>query len=224
LNIACRVVFLILLCSPACAFTQDLSFKGSSLGMSLEQWKNNPANASELWVNYGNPSAWRRDKKKTVHISGPFCSDSGMAIPGIEPLFDGDVVCTIAHVGAIATTEVGNAEVSNLRYEFHDGKLFLMAFRFSSGSYNAAASAFTTKYGTATKFSSDSYQNGYGANWTGETRTWNFPGVQIYVAEGSGNGPAQDARDPSKGGLGRLTDLTVINRLMKATAQQSINF
>ncbi len=201
----------------------DLSFRGNQLGMTLAQWKANPQNASSVWVNTGNPNAWRVDKKKTIHMTGGWCDDSGILLPGIDDANPGDVTCSVGYEGdPVGTTDVSNQTITHLRYSFRDGSLYNISFRFGSSSYSTFKAAFAAKYGPAAMTDSIPYENGFGANWKGEAEMRTYGSTIIYLVEGPGDGPGQNGNDASKGGGAYISNSTVDKQLRGGQAAKAV--
>jgi hypothetical protein len=81
-----QLACVLLLTLPAMA--QSFSFKGNSLGMSLEEFQRANATAT-IWINTGDPHR-RRDKKLSRQVPTPLCSDEYRIGPVLEP---GEVYC-----------------------------------------------------------------------------------------------------------------------------------
>lgn len=90
-------------------------------------------------------------------------------------------------------TPVGVTLVSDLTYEFNQGKLVIISFDFPSETYLALREAFKSKYGAPDSLSKADYQNGFGARWSGEVALWTRGDTSLGLSEGAGNGPGQNA-------------------------------
>jgi hypothetical protein len=71
--------------------------------------------------------------------------------------------------------------------------------RYFSSDYVRIAEAFRLKYGEVTHTQAETFQNGYGAKWSGDVLNWQAGTQSIVVREGSGNGPGQDGLDMHTG-------------------------
>src|SRR5437870_1459148 len=68
----------------------DFSFKGNTLGMSLDDFRVLPSNRAPIWINTGDPSK-KLDKAKSQQVSTPLCSDQYSI--GSKNLHTGEVAC-----------------------------------------------------------------------------------------------------------------------------------
>lgn len=215
------IVFLAVAAALGAPGTQSESvytFKGNRLGEPLEEFRSDPRNASDVYLNTGNPNARKVDKKKTIHWTEPICSDKVQALDfGMpKPVYDGEIVCSIKNINDNSANEVMGEPATALTYSFIGGLLYQIHMMFPSISYPVMKSAFVGRYGPATKTGSDAYQNGYGARWTGEHLFWKQGDQTILMMEGSGNGPGQDDMNPSNGGMSiSFTDDALLSKNLK---------
>jgi len=216
------LLFLLASASAFCIAQESLpaayEFKTNRLGESLDEFRAIPDNASDVYVNTGNPNAWRVDKKKTVHIQETFCSDR-YQVPG--KIYRPDVVeCTIPRAKNNDENFITTTLISDLTYSFYKGRLYQISMHYFSSNYAGIARAFRQKYGDPSQTKTEAFQNAYGATWSGDVLYW-LSGTQgIVVSEGSGNGPAQNGMDMHTGASILFSD----SALAPPDTKQVLNF
>lgn len=176
------------------------SFKGNYLGMSLAEFKTKNAGHS-VWVNTGKPNAFGgQNKKYSRELPTPLCTDVVRGFPGDDDLspIDGEVMCNVSP-GAInpdARTILDGLRLEQVLYHFYRDRLYEINISFLDLQYRTMASVFSDRFGNNAKVETKTRENGFGATWSSESRTW-IDGTRIaFVVEGAGNGPAQNNLNP----------------------------
>jgi hypothetical protein len=147
-----------------------------------------------VWINTGDPNK-RQDKKKTMEVPTPFCTDTMHEFPGDDgDLEPGEVLCNPAPapVNHRYRTFAG-IEALQIIYRFYRGKLYSINITIPAGDYQIVRSAFIQKYGSNFTAHSQGFQNAFGASWSGEVLSWQRNNQFLVMVEGSGNGPGQNA-------------------------------
>jgi hypothetical protein len=185
------------------------SFKASTLGMTLEEFK--IANAGMgVQIPFGQVD--NKGKNKTVYrvVPLPICSDAYSA-----PVFDGTVVSGIGEIVCSMTYSnestkdlvVAGERADRILYRFFGSRLCQIEIYFASNSYGAISEAFVLKYGSPVNESADQYQNVFGAHWVGQNKLWRNGKQLIAISEGANNGPGRNS-DGAGGGIAVIFDVS----------------
>ena len=216
-------VLLIMLVTFGCVAQESqnsgYAFKGNRLGESLDEFKAMPNNAVDLWINTGNPNAWTVDKKKNIHLEGPFCSDEYQS-RGPSQVPYGSIVCTLPRAKSNDVNFIDASLIGDLSYSFYQKKLYKISMRSFSREYSHISAAFQAKYGTFAETTTETFTNAYGATWHGGVLVFRSGTQSILVREGSGNGPAQNDLNMQTGVSIVFTD----SALSPPNAKPIINF
>lgn len=178
-------------CGVALCQTRDpYTFKGNWLGMSLKQFKVQDK-GQQVLLPYWDPSIKKKNKMTTHAFNTPLCSDtiSGFDTETIGPH---EVVCNPSpgNVNLEARTVAG-VLTDRIHYRFYKGKLCSISIDFPHFYFGAISRAFEAKYGKPTSTKLDSYENAFGATWTGTELYWERGKESIGIMEGAGGGPGQ---------------------------------
>jgi hypothetical protein len=171
------------------------TFKGNSLGMSLEEFKQ--ANrGQQVWINTGDPNK-RQNKKLSRLVDTPLRTDTLDGFEGtaeVAPRKPGEVVCNISSGSFNPDAKVvAGTKMGQIIYRFYGGKLYEIQLQFAAVSFSGVKAAFISKYGPPTNTEQESFQNGFGARWSGEGVEWVIgKTMRVILVEGPGNGPGQD--------------------------------
>ncbi len=166
------------------------TFKGNSLGMTLEDFKKQNFHGYVFYDKKGNLT--KEGKKGAIQVASPVCTDSAAFAedPGERVnLVPDEVVCPEDR------PQFAGQRFVQVRYRFYRGYLFQIESQFGSSGYPQVKAAFIEKYGPLSEMRSMDYQNGFGASWTGEVSIWRQRNQTIVVTEGPDNGPGQDGCD-----------------------------
>lgn len=172
-----------------------VSFRGNSLGMTLEEFR---LNNSKQVVSLPTVVTIGKRKKETHYYlaHSPFCSDSypdKLPHEEMAVLKPGEILCDALWNDPSRTDlSIADVPVRYIAYHFFNGRLVKVSVNFMAHGYFTIAMAFEAKYGSPTHKAHEGFQNAYGASWTGEAISWNFGSQLIVVREGSGNGPLQN--------------------------------
>jgi hypothetical protein len=190
--------------APSTQFT----IKGNFLGMPLQEFKVKNVGES-VFINTGKPK-WngRADKKSTLEVPTPLCTDQYQGFPG-DPGNEApnEVLCNESPGDRNQSgLQFAGVQAVSMFYRFLGGRLNEIEIHLTSHDYMDVKAAFIQKYGTPTNTTSESYQNGYGASWTGEVCHWKSGNQAIALSEGSGNGPGQNSRSIASSALAIFLD------------------
>ena len=171
------------------------TFKGNYLGMALQEFKTKNLGES-VFINTGKPK-WtgRADKKSTLEVPTPLCTDQYQGFPG-DPGNEApnEVLCNPSPGERNQSAlQFAGVQAVSMFYRFLSGRLYVIEIHLTSHDYTDVKAAFILKYGSPTNTTSESYQNGYGATWTGQLCHWISGNQAIALTEGSGNGPGQNS-------------------------------
>jgi hypothetical protein len=170
------------------ASAQGFSFKGNALGMTLDEFKRSNA-TDAIWINTGTPGM-HVNKKLSRQVSTPLCSDTYGVGADLQP---GEVFCDVSPgVANPEGKDIAGEKVARVDYRFMNGRLYRISMPFASVHYAGIRGAFIQRYGSPTRSSDESFQNAYGARWTGEILVWSQGSQSIVLREGSQDGPAQN--------------------------------
>lgn len=171
------------------------TFKGNYLGMPLAEFKTKNVGES-VFINTGKPK-WngRSDKKFTLEVPTPLCTDQYHGFPG-DPGNEApnEILCNTSpgerNQGAL---QFAGTQAVSMFYRFYGGRLYEIEIHLTSHDYKDVKLAFIQKYGSPSSKDDKSYQNGFGARWTGEVVYWKSGTQEVALSEGAGNGPGQDS-------------------------------
>lgn len=199
--------------------SHSFTFKGNSLGMSLEEFRK--LNQQEVQI----PTTGRerkRDKAKFRSIILPLCTDQyefheliksydfsyyPLEAP-ITPPQQHEVIClTTSGVSQFTTDSkareipglnpegrtVAGEKAVNLHYRFFDGRLYRIHMWFSSCLMPEVLATFQQKYGSPTTTTTEDFGNAYGATWHAGVYQWKQDSQIITLKLGSGFGPGQES-------------------------------
>lgn len=138
--------------------SSQFTFKGNYLGMPLSEFKAKNLGES-VFINTGKPK-WngRADKKYTLEVPTPLCTDQYQGSPG-DPGNEvpNEVLCNPSPGGErnkIALQFAG-IQAESLFYRFYGQSLFEIEIHFTSHDYGEVKAAFVQKYGPPSRTSSD---------------------------------------------------------------------
>lgn len=97
-----------------------------------------------------------------------------LGFPGSDvPLENGEVLCNPAP-GSInpEAREAAGVIITSIDYRFYNDRLYQINMTFMANDYTTIKTAFNEKYGPPAKVTTQSFQNGFGARWTGELLIW----------------------------------------------------
>jgi hypothetical protein len=215
--------------NPSVPTNTDFSFKGNTLGMTLEQFRSNPTNVASIWINTGNP-AKRLDKKKSQQVNTPLCSDQYAEIEDFPAAASGEIICLTGTPGPyiagnkFSTTKQGGVNAQSIIvaghdpehvwYRFYGGHLYAIEIgKFAPLDFGDLLQAFEQKFGKPNQTTKEDYQNGFGAHWSGEVLIWQKGPQVISLKEGPGNGPGQDHFSRIDGPEITFLDLSIAEQL-----------
>lgn len=182
---------LIGMCSGQSPGDVPFSFKGNSLGMTLQAFKASN-NQGQVWIAWGSAN-WRGKPKKEnkKQVPTPLCTDDYPSLAGA--LSPGEVFCNPdpAETNPEARTVAGLL-LPGIDYYFYNDKLYKIAMHFAARNYAVIGASFRDKYGPEPYRMESQYQNGFGAHWVGESLFWKRGTQTVLLYEGSQNGPGQD--------------------------------
>jgi hypothetical protein len=197
-----RLVLVVLItCSAAPSSAQipdpvnvPFSFKGNSLGMTLQAFKASN-NQGQVWVAWGPANSQGKAKKENKkQVPTPLCTDDYPSLAnGWLALSPGEVFCNPApgETNPEARTVAGFV-LPGIGYYFYNDKLYKIDMHFAARHYTVIRAAFKDKYGSQPDRIETSFQNGFGAHWIGESLFWKQGTQTVLLYEGSMNGPGQD--------------------------------
>ncbi len=186
----------------------QFTFKGNYLGMSLQEFKTKNAGES-VFINTGK-AKWngRADKKYNLEVPTPLCTDQYhgfLGDPGNEA--PGEVFCNPSPGDRNQSAlQFAGLQAGSMFYRFLGGRLYEIEIHLTSHDFADVKAAFTQKFGAPTRTTAESYQNGFGATWTGEVCHWKSGSQAIALTEGSGNGPGQNPRSIASNALAIFWD------------------
>jgi hypothetical protein len=192
----------------------QFSFKGNYLGMPLQEFKTKNVGES-VFINTGKPK-WngRANKKDTQEVPTPLCTDQYQGFPG-DPQNEApnEVLCNPSPGDRNQSAlQFAGIQAVSMFYRFLGSRLYDIEIHLVSHDYGDVKAAFIQKYGAPTSTTSERYQNGYGATWTGEVCHWRSGNQAIALTEGSGNGPGQDSRSFASLALAVFLDTSNVPR------------
>ena len=173
------------------------SFKGNSLGMTLDEFKKQNFHGYVYYDKKGNLT--KAGKKNALPVATPVCTDSPVlsAQPAVRANLDPDeAICPEENPG------FAGLWYAQVRYRFFKGRLYQVESTFGSADYPQAKEAFIAKYGPVNETRQMDYENSFGARWQGEVSLWRHGSEAIVMMEGPDNGPGQDrclVRKPTSG-------------------------
>jgi hypothetical protein len=188
--VAAGLVCSVCLCGGGRLFAQETTytFKGNSLGMTLEDFKKQNFHGYVYYDKKGNLT--KPGKKGAIQEPTPDCTDNPVLPAAMRVNLDPDeVVCPEQD------PEFAGLRYAQVRYRFYKGRLYQIESQFRSSGYFQVKAAFISKYGSVSETRSMDYQNGFGAHWQGEVSIWRDGSEAIVVMEGPDNGPGQDDCD-----------------------------
>jgi hypothetical protein len=205
------------------------SFKGNKLGMTLEQFRSNPANVASIWINTGDPKK-RLDKKKSQQVNTPLCSNQYAQIEDFPVVASGEIICItgtpphdvvernfqITKQGGINTQSltVAGHDPEHVWYRFYREHLYAIEIgKFSPFEFADLLQAFEQKLGQPNRTSNEEYQNGFGAHWSGEVVIWQKGTQIVSLKEGPGMGPGQNHFSRTDGPEIIFADLSIAEQL-----------
>ncbi len=163
------------------------TFKGNSLGMTLDDFKKQNFHGFVYYDKKGNLT--KADKKGAIQTATPVCTDNPSRLaaqPNLRVnLVPDEEICPEDNPGFAGV-------YAQVQYVFYKGRLFQIQCQFASSAYAQVKEAFIAKYGPVDETQYSNYQNGFGANWHGEISMWRTGSQSIEVVEGPDNGPGQD--------------------------------
>jgi hypothetical protein len=163
------------------------SFKGNSLGMTLQEFKKQNFQGYVYYDKKGNLT--KAGKKNAIQVPTPVCTDDPTQADMRVNLGPGEVVCPEAN------PQFAGQRIAQVRYRFYKERLFQIESQFGSSGYIQVKQAFVAKYGPVAETGQKDFQNGFGAHWLGEISFWQQDSQVIVVSEGPDNGPGQDGCD-----------------------------
>jgi hypothetical protein len=179
-------VFLVLFASVPDA-NEPFEFKGFRLGMdrpSLEQ-----VIAKKIWV-AKKQGAFKKPVKWEVPL--PLCSDDSYRVDETpRALVSGDVVCVPGWPALNPEMyTVAGEKAFHIELHLTSGKLWKIELVFDSRSFETINKAFSAKFGEPSSTTTEEFQNGFGAKFTGQLKTWHRGPQSILLREG-GHAPDQ---------------------------------
>jgi len=194
------IAFVLVLCGKLCGQStasvgRPFDFKDVHLGMQLSEFKVVMA-GDTVWVNTGKPNIFgHASKKYNKQVPTPLCTDTMREFPGdIPDLKDGEVLCNPSpgYANQDRLTVMG-LQLESAIYRFYKSRLYEIDITASPSLFEVLQYGFRTKYGAPRSATTSSYQNGFGASWTGQNLYWERGRESIIFTEGPGNGPGQSA-------------------------------
>jgi hypothetical protein len=167
---------------------ENYTFKGNSLGMTLDDFKKQNFHGYVYYDKKGNLT--KGGKKGAIQTATPVCTDNPLRLAG-QPNLRVNLVAD-EEICPEDSPQFAGQIFALVQYVFYKGRLFQIESHFPSSGYTAVRDAFVMKYGPVDERRYSDYQNGFGANWQGEVSIWRKGSQTIVVMEGPDNGPAQD--------------------------------
>ena len=220
--LVCAVAFLTTSASAQSVPPAQFTFKGNYLSMPIQEFKAKNVGES-VFINSGK-AKWngRADKKNTLEVQTPLCTDQYQGFPG-DPGNEApnEVVCNASPGDRNQPAlQFAGVQAVSMFYRFLGGRLYEIEIHLTSHDFGDVRAAFTQKYGAPANATTESYQNGFGATWTGEVCRWKSGNEAIALTEGSGNGPGQNPRSVASGALAIFLDTSNI----PPSAKQPVDF